>query len=97
MSTWIEHNDVYFENCPYISLQLKDKEKKAIERNAAILQAKRRRHMLSSLPELFNMIHFLFQSMNCSFMKKEDLVDKLTFSHSDIVDEGNSYAKAVNF
>ncbi|XP_009354930.2 CDT1-like protein a, chloroplastic [Pyrus x bretschneideri] len=67
---------------------IKDKERKAKERNAAILQAKRRQQMISSLPELFNMIHFLFQSMNCSFMKKEDLVEKLIFSHSDIVDEG---------
>ncbi|KAM1591807.1 hypothetical protein FF1_035707 [Malus domestica] len=67
---------------------IKDKERKAKERNAAILQAKRRQQMISSLPELFNMIHFLFQSMNCSFMKIEDLVEKLIFSHSDIVDEG---------
>ncbi|BFG42983.1 hypothetical protein CerSpe_292570 [Prunus speciosa] len=61
---------------------LRDKERKAIS------QAKRRRQMISSLPELFNMIHFLFQSLNYSFMKKEDLVDKIIFSHSDIVDEG---------
>ncbi|CAL2280599.1 unnamed protein product [Prunus armeniaca] len=61
---------------------LRDKERKAIS------LAKRRRHMISSLPELFNMIHFLFQSTNYSFMKKEDLVDKIIFSHSDIVDEG---------
>ncbi|ONH93318.1 hypothetical protein PRUPE_8G225500 [Prunus persica] len=61
---------------------LRDKERKAIS------LAKRRRQMISSLPELFNMIHFLFQSMNYSFMKKEDLVDKIIFSHSDIIDEG---------
>ncbi|CAL8178387.1 unnamed protein product [Prunus armeniaca] len=61
---------------------LRDKERKAIS------LAKRRRQMISSLPELFNMIHFLFQSTNYSFMKKEDLVDKIIFSHSDIVDEG---------
>lgn len=53
--------------------------------------------MISRLPELFNMIHFLFQSMNCSFMKKEDLVEKLIFSHSDIVDEGSLYMKEDSF
>lgn len=80
-----------------MSLQFKDKERKAKERNAAIMQAKRRQQMISSLPELFNMIHFLFQSMNCSFMKKEDLVEKLIFSHSDIVDEGSLYMKEDSF
>lgn len=80
-----------FEKYPYISLQLRDKERKAIS------LAKRRRQMISSLPELFNMIHFLFQSMNYSFMKKEDLVDKIIFSHSDIIDEGNLYTKTDNF
>ncbi|PQQ20650.1 CDT1-like protein a chloroplastic [Prunus yedoensis var. nudiflora] len=66
---------------------LREKERKAIEeRNPAISEAKRRRQMISSLPKLFNMIHFLLQSMNRSVITKEELVHKLIWTNFDIVD-----------
>ncbi|CAB4291434.1 unnamed protein product [Prunus armeniaca] len=66
---------------------LREKERKAIEeRNPAISEAKRRHQMISSLPKLFNMIHFLLQSMNRSVITKEELVHKLIWTNFDIVD-----------
>ncbi|KAM1107236.1 hypothetical protein ACFX2B_003974 [Malus domestica] len=66
---------------------LREKEKKAIEeRDPAISQAKRRQQMISSLPKLFNSIHFLLQSMNRSVITKEELVHKIIWTNFDIVD-----------
>ncbi|XP_020409389.1 CDT1-like protein a, chloroplastic isoform X2 [Prunus persica] len=66
---------------------IREKERKAIEeQNPAISEAKRRRQMISSLPKLFNMIHFLLQSMNRSVITKEELVHKLIWTNFDIVD-----------
>lgn len=56
------------------------------EQNPAISQAKRRQKMIACLPKLFNMIHFLFQSINRSVITKEELVHKLISSHCDIID-----------
>ncbi|KAK9945125.1 hypothetical protein M0R45_010655 [Rubus argutus] len=66
---------------------LRDKERKATEeRNPAISQAKRRQKMITNLPKLFNMIHFLVQSMNRSFITKEELVHKIIWNHCDMID-----------
>lgn len=68
-------------------LQIREKERKAIEeQDPAISQAKRRREMIVGLPKLFNMIHFLFQSINRSVVTKEELMHKILASHCDIVD-----------
>ena len=68
-------------------LQIREKERKAIEeQDPAISQAKRRREMIVGLPKLFNMIHFLFQSINRSIITKEELMHKILASHCDIVD-----------
>ncbi|KAG7989545.1 hypothetical protein I3843_03G245400 [Carya illinoinensis] len=56
------------------------------EQNPAISLAKRRRKMIASLPKLFNMIHFLFQSTKQSVITKEELIHKIITSHCDIVD-----------
>ncbi|XP_030488561.2 CDT1-like protein a, chloroplastic [Cannabis sativa] len=67
---------------------IREKEIKAMEeRDPAITQAKRRRKMIASLPKLFNMIHFLFQSINRSVITKEELMHKIVSSHFDIVDK----------
>ncbi|KAK4571206.1 hypothetical protein RGQ29_029859 [Quercus rubra] len=64
-----------------------EKERKAVEeRNPAISWAKRRQQMIASLPKLFNMIHFLFQSIKQSVITKEELIHKIIASHCDIVD-----------
>ncbi|KAF3436169.1 hypothetical protein FNV43_RR23261 [Rhamnella rubrinervis] len=66
---------------------IRDKERKAMEeQNPAISQAKRRQKMITCLPKLFNMIHFLFQSINRSVITREELIHKLISSHSDIID-----------
>ncbi|PRQ25878.1 putative winged helix-turn-helix DNA-binding domain, CDT1 Geminin-binding domain-containing protein [Rosa chinensis] len=66
---------------------LRDKERKATEeRNPAISQAKRRQKMIANLPKLFNMIHFLVQSMNRSFITKQELVHKIIWNHCDMID-----------
>lgn len=68
-------------------LQIIEKERKAVEeRNPVISRAKRRRQMIASLPKLFNMIHFLFQSIKRSVITKEELIHKIIASHCDIVD-----------
>jgi hypothetical protein len=42
--------------------------------------------MIASLPKLFNMIHFLFQSIKRSVITKEELIHKIIASHCDVVD-----------
>ena len=67
--------------------QIIEKERKAVEeRNPSISWEKRRRQMIASLPKLFNVIHFLFQSINRSVITKEELIHKIIASHCDIVD-----------
>ncbi|KAG8655811.1 hypothetical protein MANES_04G076400v8 [Manihot esculenta] len=66
---------------------IREKERKVQEeRDPAISQAKKRRQMIACLPKLFNMIHFLFQSIKRSVITKEELIHKIIASHSDIVD-----------
>jgi hypothetical protein len=81
-------------------LQIIEKERKALEeRSPAISQAKRRRQMIASLPKLFNMIHFLFQSIKRSVITKEELMHKIIASHCDIVDRSKHlyYADIIPF
>lgn len=42
--------------------------------------------MLASLPKLFDMIYFLFQSIRRSVITKEELVHKIVSSQLDIID-----------
>ncbi|XP_010522160.1 PREDICTED: CDT1-like protein a, chloroplastic [Tarenaya hassleriana] len=66
---------------------IREQEKKAIEdQDPAISQAKRRRKMIACLPRLFNVTHFLFQSIRRSVITKEELVHKIIAGHSDICD-----------
>ncbi|XP_044491250.1 CDT1-like protein a, chloroplastic isoform X2 [Mangifera indica] len=67
---------------------IREKERKTMEeRDPAISQAKRRRQMIACLPKLFNMIHYLFQSIKRSVITKEELIYKIISSHCDIVDK----------
>ncbi|KAL5068096.1 hypothetical protein RYX36_018983 [Vicia faba] len=66
---------------------IREKEIMAIEeRDPAISQAKKRKKIIASLPKLFNMIHMMFQSRNRSVITKDELINTLISSHSDIVD-----------
>ncbi|ESQ51712.1 hypothetical protein EUTSA_v10016441mg [Eutrema salsugineum] len=66
---------------------IKEQERKAIEdQNPAISQAKRRRKMIACLPKLFNVIHYLIQSIRRWVITKEDLVHKIIAGHVDITD-----------
>lgn len=42
--------------------------------------------MIACLPKLFNMIHFLFQSINQTVITKEELIHKIIANQCDIVD-----------
>ncbi|KAJ4907330.1 hypothetical protein Rs2_10988 [Raphanus sativus] len=66
---------------------IKEQERKAIEdSNPAISEAKRRRKMMACLPKLFNVIHYLIQSIRRWVITKEELVHKIIAGHSDIID-----------
>ncbi|PIA36455.1 hypothetical protein AQUCO_03400380v1 [Aquilegia coerulea] len=56
------------------------------EQEIAISQAKLRRQMIACLPQLFNMIHLILQSVNGYVITKEDLMHKIITSHLDITD-----------
>lgn len=77
-----------FDILPESLLQsIQEKEKKALmERDPAISQAKWRRQMIASLPKLFNMIYFLFQSIRRSVLTKEELIQKIIAGNMDVVD-----------
>ncbi|KAK9013433.1 hypothetical protein V6N11_041441 [Hibiscus sabdariffa] len=67
----------------------REKERKAIEeQDPAVWQEKRRQRMIACLPKLFNMIHYLFQSIKRSVITKEELVHKIIAGHCDISDRG---------
>ncbi|KAG5514563.1 hypothetical protein RHGRI_035835 [Rhododendron griersonianum] len=66
---------------------IKEKERKALEeKDPAISQAKRRQKMIASLPKLFDMIRFLFQSIKRSVVTKEEFMHQMVANHLDIVD-----------
>ncbi|XP_058197100.1 CDT1-like protein a, chloroplastic [Rhododendron vialii] len=66
---------------------IKEKERKALEeKDPAISQAKRRQKMIASLPKLFDMIRFLFQSIKRSVVTKEEFMHQIVANHLDIVD-----------
>ncbi|XP_022771251.1 CDT1-like protein a, chloroplastic [Durio zibethinus] len=68
---------------------IREKERKAMEeQDPAISQAKRRQRMIACLPKLFNMIHYLFQSIKRSVITKEELMHKIIAGHCDIADRG---------
>ncbi|CAH8390779.1 unnamed protein product [Eruca vesicaria subsp. sativa] len=53
---------------------IEEQERKAIESNPAISEAKRRRKMMACLHKLFNVIHYLIQSIRHWVITKEELV-----------------------
>ncbi|KAE9460666.1 hypothetical protein C3L33_07459, partial [Rhododendron williamsianum] len=66
---------------------IKEKERQALEeKDPAISQAKRRQKMIASLPKLFDMIRFLFQSIKHSVVTKEEFMHRIVANHLDIVD-----------
>ncbi|WOG87184.1 hypothetical protein DCAR_0206407 [Daucus carota subsp. sativus] len=69
-------------------LSIREKEKKVLEdQDPAISQAKRRQQMIASLPKLFDMVHYFFQSIKRSAITKDELLHKIVASHLDIVDK----------
>ncbi|CAH8264354.1 unnamed protein product [Arabidopsis lyrata] len=66
---------------------IKDQEMKTNEdQNPAISLAKRRREMIACLPKLFDVIHYIIQSIRRWVITKEELVHKIIAGHSDITD-----------
>ncbi|PSS09437.1 CDT1-like protein [Actinidia chinensis var. chinensis] len=67
---------------------IREKERKALEeKDPAISQAKRRQKMIASVPKLFDMIRYLFQSIKRSVITKEEFMHKIMANHPDIVDK----------
>ncbi|XP_052196660.1 CDT1-like protein a, chloroplastic, partial [Diospyros lotus] len=83
----LRDNDI-FEMLPDDLLQsIREKERKALEdEEPAISQARKRKKMIAGLPKLFDMIRFLFQSINRSIITKEELLHRILSSRLDIVD-----------
>ncbi|XP_051142030.1 CDT1-like protein a, chloroplastic [Andrographis paniculata] len=66
---------------------IQEKERLAeLENDPAISQAKKRKQMIDSLPQFFDMTYFLFQSVGCSVLAKEELIQKIITGHLEIVD-----------
>ncbi|KAJ0967292.1 hypothetical protein J5N97_024209 [Dioscorea zingiberensis] len=66
---------------------IREKEKKTLmEKETGAASAKRREKMKSSLPDIFNLIHLLFQSGNRATMTKQELIYKIIINHRKIVD-----------
>ncbi|XP_065876057.1 CDT1-like protein a, chloroplastic [Euphorbia lathyris] len=83
----IEDDDVLSILPKSLLQSIREKERKTQEeRDPAISQAKRRRQMIACLPKLFNMIHFLIQSIRRSVITKQELMHKIISSHYDVVD-----------
>lgn len=90
-----KHKDFISDDYPFYLLQLEDEERKEIEeQNPDVSQANRLRQMISSLPNLFNTIHLLFQSMNSSAITKEELVHKIIWINCDFVDRSKPLYKS---
>ncbi|KAM0949648.1 putative CDT1 Geminin-binding domain, DNA replication factor Cdt1 [Dioscorea sansibarensis] len=70
-----------------VLLQIREKEKKTLmEKETGAAAAHRREKAMASLPDIFNLIHLLFQSGNRSTMTKQELIHKIISSHRKIVD-----------
>ncbi|GAB2298341.1 hypothetical protein Dimus_032409 [Dionaea muscipula] len=67
---------------------VREEEKKMLEeQDPAISQAKRRQRVMARLPQLFDMIHLLFQSINRSVITKEEFMYKIIVGHREIIDK----------
>ncbi|XP_028071886.1 CDT1-like protein a, chloroplastic isoform X4 [Camellia sinensis] len=77
-----------FEILPENLLQsIGEKERKAlVQQDPAFSQVMRRQQMIASLPKLFDLIRYLFQSIKSSVITKEELMHKIVASHLDIID-----------
>ncbi|KAG8389223.1 hypothetical protein BUALT_Bualt02G0206500 [Buddleja alternifolia] len=84
----VKVDDEIFDILPEALLEsIREKERKAsMEHDPAISQAKWRRKMIASLPKLFDMIYFIFQSIRRSVVTKEELIQKIITGHLDVVD-----------
>ncbi|KAL3717327.1 hypothetical protein ACJRO7_008841 [Eucalyptus globulus] len=84
----VSSDDDIFDILPQDLLQkIRDREKKAMEdKDPAISRAKRRREILTALPQLFNMMHFLFKSTKRSVMTREELIYQIIKSRFDMID-----------
>ncbi|XAR73267.1 hypothetical protein NMG60_11007180 [Bertholletia excelsa] len=70
---------------------LKEREKKALEeQDPATIAAKRRQKMIAASPKLFDMICFLFQSINRSVITKEEFMHKLLSNHLGITERSET-------
>lgn len=73
----------------FSSLQIREKERKALEdKEAGAADVVRRQKLLASLPSTFDMILLIYQSLNRTVMTKQELIYKIIANHSKITDRG---------
>ncbi|KAH7690484.1 chromatin licensing and DNA replication factor 1 protein [Dioscorea alata] len=66
---------------------IREKEKKTLmEKETGAAAVHRREKIIASLPDMFNLIHLLYQSGNRSTMTKQELIHKIITGHRKIVD-----------
>ncbi|KAI3918322.1 hypothetical protein MKX01_041642 [Papaver californicum] len=66
---------------------IKENEKRVMEeQDSDLSRAKLRKRMIACLPKMFDMVHLIFRSIKRSVATKEEVIQKITASHIDVID-----------
>ncbi|RZC73356.1 hypothetical protein C5167_048839 [Papaver somniferum] len=66
---------------------IKENEKRVMEeQDSDLSRAKLRKRMIARLPKMFDMVHLIFNSMKRSVATKEEVIQKITANHIDVID-----------
>ncbi|KAI3872256.1 hypothetical protein MKW98_011748 [Papaver atlanticum] len=66
---------------------IKENEKRVMEeQDSDLSRAKLRKRMIASLPKMFDMVHLIFNSIKRSVATKEEVIQKITANHIDVID-----------
>ncbi|KAI3858153.1 hypothetical protein MKX03_022472 [Papaver bracteatum] len=66
---------------------IKENEKRVMEeQDSDLSRAKLRKRMIACLPKMFDMVHLIFNSMKRSVATKEEVIQKITANHIDVID-----------
>lgn len=68
-----------------------------MEKETGAAAVHRREKIIASLPDMFNLIHLLFQSGNRSTMTKQELIYKIIAGHRKIVDRSEAHFSTCSF
>ncbi|MCL7026870.1 hypothetical protein MKW94_000479 [Papaver nudicaule] len=66
---------------------IKENEKRVMEeQDSDLSRAKLRKRMIACLPKMFDIVHLAFHSMKRSVATKEEVIQKITANHIDVID-----------